>query len=558
MLGYGPAVRARSDEEDEDDMSTPYPGGPPPQWPPAGGPPPGPDPYGGGAPDPYGGGAADPYGAGPDPYGGGPAGPYGGGPGWPPPPGGPGGPGGLYGGGPGWPPPGAPGGPGGPGGPPAPRRRTGRVLVLVAAAVVLVLVAGAALVALTRGSDPDQVDFGAGPSGEPEEEWTVDLGPEADRSITTDGDRVYVVREEEPEDEESYERTGVVTAYAAEDGEELWEHELVDGYASSDVVRPLGDDQVLVAGYGDDTTALLDATSGDVVWEVDGEPVDTEVSLGLSGPFGRTAPPDVLLMSVDDDDETRVAVVDRADGDELWDVTGDDALLCGDVVVTSTEGEQEDEDSFEPVPSEIAGHDAATGDELWSLDGVPGLCDEDQIAIGTSDEELALVDVASGDEGETFPVAGSGQVYGIPFGDHVVVSAIDFLSEEPSVSVAVHPRNGGDATFEDDDAFAIPISDDLLITADQEGEEVRLIRASDGEEVGSQDFGDADGSCDGALTTRTAIFCEEGDPDVTAFALDDGFEELWSVDVGAGVLEATVGGDRLFAVTEDEELVALR
>jgi hypothetical protein len=230
--------------------------------------------------------------------------------------------------------------------------------------------------------------------------------------------------------------------------------------------------------------------------------------------------------------------------------------------VTVVEGEADDEaDVFQPVMGEITGHDPATGEELWTLDGFPGFCDADEIAIGTSEDVVTLVDVRTGDEGESFATPGAGSIFSVPSGDHVVVTVFDFAAEDASVSAAVYPRVGGEATFEEDDAVAFPISDDLVLTASEEGDEVRLVRARDGEEVGAVDVpGDDEdeGSCTGALTLTTALFCETGSPDVTAHTVAEGFEERWTVDVGAGVVEATVGGDRLFAVTEDDELVALR
>ncbi|HEV7722734.1 MAG TPA: PQQ-binding-like beta-propeller repeat protein [Iamia sp.] len=430
---------------------------------------------------------------------------------------------------------------------------------------MLVLVAGAALVLVTR-SDGGAAssDFGAGPGSEPDEAWAVDLdhGDDDDVSVLSDGERAYVLTATEIDDDEDFSSMVTVTAYAAGDGEELWSEEL-EGDLFDDPVRLLGDDQLLLGdsdGDGDESTRLLDAATGDEVWEADGRPVDTQLALGY---FGPTIDPgdldEILLTTEDDDGDQSVVAIDRESGDELWDEDGDDALVCEDVVVTIVEGET-DSETFTPAPAEITGRDDTTGDELWTRDALPGLCDDGEIALGTGDGEITLVDVETGDEGTVFDPPGHGDfLIAIPFGDHVAVSQYSFSEEEDDAlaQASVHPRDGGDPIWEEDDTFVFPITDDLLIAADDSNEDATLIRVSDGEELGEIPVNGDENECDGALTHLTVVVCETGDPDVTSYRLDTDVEELWTVDAGADVVQVAVGGDTLFAVTEDE-LVALR
>ncbi|HEX7135351.1 MAG TPA: PQQ-binding-like beta-propeller repeat protein [Iamia sp.] len=480
--------------------------------------------------DPYGG-DPDPYGAGLDPYGGDPDG------------------GGGYGG----PPPVGPPPPAGP-----PRRRAGPVVTLVAAGAVLVLVAAAAVVALTRSGADD--GFGAGPVSEPEREWATDLGLDDDQPevvLHSDGDVVYVVRQLPYGDEDGDEPGTELRAFDADDGEELWSTELATS-GFDEPVRLLHGGRVLVSeGTGDGgTTRLIEARTGEEVWTADGEVSD--VASGLI--FGQLTPtvPDerLVLAATDPDDEPGPSVVvDLDTGEELWSEEGVDALDCGEVVLVVSDEEAAGEDS-EPQDVEVSARHPDTGEEVWTIRGYPGLCADGVLAVATEIDELVLVELRTGDTAEPIDVGGDGDfTQAIPFGDHLLVSQLSFRDEEQSSRAAIFPRRGGEPTWDEEDVFAAPLDDDLVITSGFEDEDATLIRASDGEERGTTPLA-IDDACGGFVSSGTILACSGGDSEVTSYAIDDGIEERWTVDTGGDVLHATVGGDRLFAVTGDGELVA--
>jgi outer membrane protein assembly factor BamB len=421
----------------------------------------------------------------------------------------------------------------------------------VLAAAALVVLAGAVLVLRVRGSG-GATDFGAGPDGAPERQWAVRLDEASAMAVVSDGERVYVVREE-LRGRLGYDPPSELTAYAAADGDELWSVDLVTP-AGADPVRPLGHDELLVSGHGaPDTTALLDARTGEVAWEAVGEPHETADSLGEVVAVAGPAPGRVLLLDRDD----RIAAVDRGEGVELWSVPADAALLCGEGAVTVDEVQP----GPGPRPGRITGRGATDGEERWSVEGVPGRCDDDAVAVGRVEDDrpvVALVEVGSGRTTATYAADGTGTAYGIPTADHVVVTWSDLDAEDPASGVAIHPRAGGEPVYTADDAVAVPVSDTLALVAGQGDGRVRLVRLADGEEVGPSDLSDRGDGCAGFLGHRTVLVCEQGEPTVTSYALAPSVRTRWTVDVGTGVVAATVGDDRLFVITADRRLVALR
>ncbi len=422
---------------------------------------------------------------------------------------------------------------------------------VLAAAVALVVLAGAVLVLRARGSG-EAADFGAGPEEAPERQWSVRLDEASAMAVVSDGERVYVVREE-LRGALGYDPPSELTAYAAADGDELWSIDLVTP-AGGDPVRPLGHDELLVSGHGaPDATALLDARTGEVAWEAAGEPHETTDSLGeVVAVEGPTAD-GVLLL----DRDGRIVAVDRGDGRDLWSVEADDALLCGDAAVTVAEVEP----GPGPRPGRVTGRGATDGEERWSADGVLGRCDEDAVAVGRVEDGrtvVGLVDVGSGRTTATYAAGPTGSAYGIPTADHVVVTWSDLDAEDPVSGVAIHARDGGEAIYTTEDAIAVPLSDTLALVAGQGDGPVRLVRLADGEEMGPADLSDRGDSCAGFLGHRTVLVCEQGEPTVTSYALAPSVGTRWTVDVGVGIVAATVGDDRLFVVTTDRRLVALR
>lgn len=522
-------------------MSTPYPGapgGPPPQWPGAVPPPP-------------------PYGAVPQPGAGAPG--YSAPGSSAPPPPGPGGPP------PGWggPPSGWGGPPPPPGPPPTPPRSGPPVGLILGCVVVVALVGLATAVLVVRGLSGDDggssTDVGSGPRSEPEEAWSVDIDGSEDVTVLSDGERVFAVVSTEDTDD-TFTTTATVTAYAAADGEELWT-ESVASSGFDDPLRVLDDGQVLLVDADDDatTTRLLDAATGDEVWEADGEAGDAQVAVGI-GPvidFGDFDP--ILLDVSDDDDDEQVVAVDRATGDQLWDADASGALPCGDdVVITYADGDVA-EDSFTPTAGEVVVRDADTGDELWSADAFPGFCAQGRVTLGTADDEVTVFDVDSGDERTVLDISDGVDdsfVYAIPFGDFVAVSQLS-LGTEGGTYAAIFPIDGGEPTWDDDTTFVFPVGDDVALAGEDGGSDATLVRARDGEELGRVSVSTDDNDCDGALNSRTVVVCSSDSPEVTSYSLADGLEELWTVDVGFDVSAIAVGGDTLFAI-DDDELVAFR
>lgn len=472
-------------------MSTPYPGGPPdPRWPPAGAPPAGPPAQ------------------------------------WGPPPAGP----------PQWgPPPGAPSG----------GRRGGLVVGLVAGLVVLALVAVAAAVVLSGSEDDDRADdLGSGPRSEPEEAWTeeLDLPEDAEVAVVADRERVFTLVS-------TFEGEGTLTAWSADDGDELWREEVAVPAFADDPV-PLGDALFVTEqdDEGIDSTRLLDAATGEEIWEADGKPSTGYASFGptIATPLAAADP---ILFEDAGGDDGHVAAVDRATGEVLWEEDAGEAVPCGDVVVAAR-GESTE------VGGEIVAWSLDEGEELWTAEGGAGGCDDDVVALSTATDEVAILDVRSGEERTVIELPdGSGTWRGAPFGDHVVVNRITFGSdeEEGTIDAAIHPIEGGDATWEGE-AIAGALDEErvLLVTED---EDLVIIRP-DGEEIGSVAFEEGPG-CN-AFTPEIVLGCDEdGGPVVTAFAIAGAPEEIWSVDVGDDVRASALGGDALYVATDDQ-LIALR
>lgn len=444
--------------------------------------------------------------------------------------------------------------------PPPPKRSGAPVGVIIGAVAVVALVGLVTTVLVVRALSGDDggssTDFGAGPRSEPEEAWSVDLDGGDEVSVLSDGDQVYALVST---DDEDFDTTVVVTAFAADDGEELWS-ESVGSSGFDEPLRVLDDGQVLLVDVGDETTTrLLDGATGDEVWQADGEPSDAQASVGI-GPILDVGRLDPLYLTVadEDSDEETVVAVDRASGDELWDADGGDALPCGDdAVITYTDGGTDDE-SFTPRPGEVVVRDADTGDERWSQEAYPGFCSGGHVPLGTAADEVTVFDVGSGEERSTIELDGvdDGFVYSLAFGDHVSVSQITF-DDEGGAYAAIFPIDGGEPTWEGDDSFAFPVGRDVVLVGDEGGSEATLVRARDGEELGEVSISTEDNDCDGAISSRTILVCATDSPEVTSYSLEDGLDEVWTVDAGVDAAAIAVGGDTLFVVGDDA-LVALR
>ncbi len=436
---------------------------------------------------------------------------------------------------------------------PAPPRRTGRLALVLGAVAVATLAALATAALVVRavsgdGGGAGDTDFGSGPRSEPSEEWSVavDGGPDG-TAILSDGERVYVLTSTEGDD---YSTTTTVTAYAASDGATLWTED-AEASTFDTPLRLLGD-QVLLSEYGEATTTrLLDATTGEEVWEADGMPPDDPFGFGLP-PFLTTGPTDVFhLVSYDGE----LVAVDRSSGEELWHAAGTNATICDDVVLLAGESDF-DLDTLMPMASEIVAHHPRSGEELWTSNGVPGPCHDDLVAL-TGNGEVTVLDAHTGDRRATISLGRASGSYPFTFlfGDFVAATSI-VLEEEGAAHSGIYAIADGEATWEDEGAFLVPISDDLAIAGNDSDDDAILIRAHDGAELDRIELDSEDNTCSAVFARDTIVLCDG--PDVTSYAFStDGYDELWTIDAGADVSQVAVGGDRLFVLT-DGTLAAYR
>jgi len=437
---------------------------------------------------------------------------------------------------------------------------------VVAVALLLVVVAAVVVIPRLTGGEDERRGFGPGPTQEPEEQWATDIDKEAEIVLVADDQRVYVLEEGEVDVDSGEEAPIAVRAFAASDGEELWDTE-VEGLLSqgTPILSPVGDGQVLLVdnGGGEPTTRLLDADTGEEVWEVDGEPSDGYQLFGLFGaPSVQGAEVIVFDVGGSDGADPSMAGVERHSGEELWSEKADSALPCGDVVLAVEDDDDDDDDGgddFNATP--LTAYDSGDGEELWTAEGQPGLCDGTNVALSTANDEVQVRRLSDGDEGAAIDVPDGEETWsGIPFGDRVLVQRSTLTEDEVELEVAVYQGAGDEPTWEDSDVFALPVDDDRVLTVtfgDRADQEIALIRPSDGEELGQASFPAEDNACEGAFGAQTVISCETGSADVRSFTLDS-LEEQWAIDAGADVLRVAVGGDRLFVATDDGELLGFR
>jgi outer membrane protein assembly factor BamB len=430
--------------------------------------------------------------------------------------------------------------------------RTGRIVAALGVLVVLAAVAVVAVLVAGGSDDAPDGDLGSGPRDQPEEAWTevLDLTEETELRVVADRERVFVLASTLVLDDEDLGTDATLTAWAADDGEELWSVPVsVPGLA--DAPLPLGDRLLVIEqdDEGIDSTRLLDAATGEEVWTAEGRPATAYASSGPT-PTAFAATADPLLFEDAGGDDGHVAAVDLATGEVLWEEEAGEADPCGDVVVAAS-GEDAEADGT------LVARRFADGDELWTAEGQAGGCDEDVVAVSTAPDEVAILDLASGEERSVIAVPDGDEPWrGAPFGDHVVVNRITFGDDatEGTIDAAVHPIDGGGPTWEGE-AIAGALDEErvLLLTED---ERLTIIRAADGEELGSVRYGEG-GSC-GALTAEVVLGCDEdGGPTVTGYSLTGAPERIWTVDVGSDVTASALGGDTLYVAT-DTELIALR
>lgn len=442
------------------------------------------------------------------------------------------------------------------------------MILVVAVVAVVVVVAGAiAVQRLTRGDGDGGVGFGRGPRSEPEEQWRTEIDDDLDTLVVADDERVYVLQQDVDSEPSGEEAAIAIRAFAASDGDELWDAE-VGGDLEPGIIMPIGEDQVLLVDRGEDTavnedlgesgddvTRLVDASRGDELWEVGGRLADSYVTIEFFArlPLGAS---DVFIVEAVD---SMVVAVDRETGQELWSEEGDDVLPCGDAVVISTdEDDDSGDDAADFSPSSLTAYDLRSGDERWDAEGQLGLCDSTTVALSTATDELELRRLSDGEEVATLDLPSGDEAWsGFPVGEHIVVQRSTFDDEEIDVEAAAYPASGGEPTWEESNAFAFPIDDDrvLSISSGDGDQDIRLVRLSDGEDIGEATFPSDENDCDGAFTDISVISCETGSGDVEAYDLDT-LEERWTIDAGAEVAYVAVGGDQLFLATDGGELLA--
>lgn len=435
----------------------------------------------------------------------------------------------------------APGAPPAPPAPsaPGPTRRRGR-LVLLAAAVVVLLVVGAAVVVLARqgGSDLAAVPIGEaeGPATTPEELWSAEPELDGISTVAAGTDVVFVTTDH-----------ALLTAYDAGSGDELWSMDLEDA-RNSFPARPLGADHVLVNDGGDDdSTRLVEARSGEVVWEAEGEP-PVIYRDRTSADALAVHDLDIVLLRIDG----RVDGVDRETGDLLWSVSGaQEAAPCDGVIVLATGGSR-----GYSLPTGVTAVDPVSGEELWSAEGPPGQCRGGEVAVAV-DGAVTIRAAATGTVVDELDVAeDEPHVVAVAMDDTVLVQQAH--TEDRSLRVALYPRAGGDPVFTAEGVLATPVGADsvLVVPNDDVGEGI-TVDAATGEERGRLEVDRTRYNECGPVTTPTIlVVCSGFGSEVTAVGIDDG-APVWDLTVAQpesdrGLASADVAGDRLFVTTRTE------
>ncbi len=397
------------------------------------------------------------------------------------------------------------------------------VPILVGAVVAVVaLVAG--FVVLTGGSssagsasDPYWASRGAGPSGEPDERWTAEVGSDASYASagTADGEALYLaVSDEESELE--------VVALDAGDGEERWTSDDVSGGAYATELTLLDGTLVASSSGEEDEVVALDPGDGSRRWRADG---------WWSGLSHDGLLP--LRVYDRDDEENRVVVVSLDEGDEVWSESGSPVALCDGILYVS-DGD------------ETAAYDLGSGEERWSEDGSPMACDE-RGAYVLQDEggSLAALD-RSGEERWSTRVR---DAYGAAALDGtIVVSSADEVT-------GLDPADGEERWSEDGEDYgsqwfhlagpgrAVAVSTgEGAVEGDGESYEQVLFDPETGEVLESR-------RTNGVVYFASNLYLDVDEDEADAYDLD-GFAARWSVELDGAYPTLVFGGDRLYAISE--------
>lgn len=409
---------------------------------------------------------------------------------------------------------------------------------LVAAGVLIVVVA---LVVGGGGSNDEGLSTTARPGRQ--EQWQTDLG----RRRVGPG-QLWVTAGEG----QLYVNDVTTRAYDADDGTLLWTTPLDNPGLEPPV--PLDDGEALVLHQPDGaepTTTLVDARSGAVVWEREGQPVDSYRPMPSSVPTPDLLTSDIVLISVLRGFREAVLAVDRGTGGVRWEQPADDATICGGRVVTTRRADP----YGRPGPASVSGRTLDDGRQVWSHEGTSGPCVEGEVAV-VEGAQASVVDVVDGAVADRTPLPGAGDVDTVfPTGDAVVaVSPTGGIDE--SGRVVIVPRDGGEPTWDSVGGSVTPLEGGLvLVVGVLDGYTATLVRPSDGRQLGQVTLDDDDPPCAYAITPSLLATCLVDRPVVTGHDYDAGLSARWTDDTGLEVGAIALDGDRLFA-TDGERLVA--
>jgi outer membrane protein assembly factor BamB len=416
--------------------------------------------------------------------------------------------------------------PAGPAGPAAGGGSRRRLLVPLGAALVVAVVAAAVLVPRLLGDDGGpavmrplaggaDVPLPAGPTGEPEQKWSIDVDlddPDSSRSMAVGGGRFFAI--------ESSGGDAELVARSLSDGAEVWTDDLPGTAVLLDV-----EDGPLVQVLGDGSEGELrsyEPGRGDLRWTtaVD-EPlyqvfrhgdrlvgssgahvvafrVDTGEEVWSEPIDGIQAEVDGGRVYVADGEEVQALSLD--DGKEVWstDLSDDvDTLVvAGDRVVAS-------------AGDVVVGLSAGSGEQAWA-----------------SDADVGDTGALNAVSGSTLVVTGS---------DDTV--AIDTRTGK------VREDRGFDVDEDDWGGIAYGLPGGRILVFDDESGGAVLLDGGSGERIAR---------VDAVLDTmsKSMLFAaDEDEGEISAYRVDD-LEKAWTLDVD-GVAALTVGEGSMVVQTDD-------
>lgn len=406
------------------------------------------------------------------------------------------------------------------------RRRTGRGAVVLAAGALVVLVVVGVAVAFTalRGGNAEASSFAGvtGPlvsavSRQPQKAWEWTAPQDATPvSVETVGDDTWVVWSSSDGTQ--------VTALDGK-GEELWTEEVESG---SGYLWSNAEHDVVLASGGEGGISAFSPQDGEELWTAD---VYSAVGFVDDG---------VLVVGFFDD-QSEVALLDPASGDEIWSVDADDFYVVDDVIYTL-------------VDEQLVKLAISDGEEAWSADVRVDAGEQGSLRLAAGSEVVLVAGVdeavaySSDDGGEVWSESlDNGAVEAGRFTDDVfwIYSSLDAVDSDSTASQLTFY----DATGETD---SIDYEDELYFSG--------MAISS-----GGQDY--LLGYGVGVLIDHELEEIESFDDDASLTAVDDGVyalkegdlsfqeysgDEAWSIDVGEADTQFFAGESAVFAINGSE------